>query len=287
MSSGDIRQTTVPTQSAKLEVKPLPKEGRPEDFSGAIGQFSLQASATPKQAAAGDPISLNVTVSGRGNFDAMASPTLLEADGWRTYPPGEKFEASPSDPIGFNGEKRFEYMLVAREDRSQTPVAQLSFFDPSLEKYVTIKSSAIEVAAKGTADPAAVAAATPAPQPQPTPASVSTPIQKESLLASNFSPGILHVFRSRSPVPRSEWCFGHRLVGCADARLRACGSCLFLREGIRRATGQPQTSSQDERSRMRSGTILPYGRGICAFAAYVQRFALRCARIAREFECKR
>jgi hypothetical protein len=79
-------------------------------------------------------------------------------------------------------------MLVAREDRSQTPVAQLSFFDPSLEKYVTIKSSAIEVAAKGTADPAAVAAATPAPQPQPTPASVSTPIQKESLLASNFSP---------------------------------------------------------------------------------------------------
>ena len=88
MSSGDIRQTTVPTQSAKLEVKPLPKEGRPEDFSGAIGQFSLQASATPKQAAAGDPISLNVTVSGRGNFDAMGSPVLLEADGWRTYPPG-------------------------------------------------------------------------------------------------------------------------------------------------------------------------------------------------------
>ena len=188
MSSGDIRQSTVPTQSAKLEVKPLPKEGRPEDFSGAIGQFSLQASATPKQAAAGDPISLNVTVSGRGNFDAVGSPVLLEADGWRTYPPGEKFEASPSDPIGFNGEKHFEYMLVAREDRSQTPVAQLSFFDPSLEKYVTIKSSAIEVAAKGTADPAAVAAATPAPQPQPTPASVSTPIQKESLLASNFSP---------------------------------------------------------------------------------------------------
>ena len=117
MSSGDIRQITVPTQSAKLDVKPLPKEGRPDDFSGAIGQFSLQTSAAPKQAAAGDPISLNVTVSGRGNFDAMGSPVLLEADGWRTYPPGEKFEASPSDPIGFNGEKRFEYMLVAREDR--------------------------------------------------------------------------------------------------------------------------------------------------------------------------
>ena len=186
MMSGDIRQITVRTQSAKLEVKPLPKDGRPEDFSGAVGQFSLQASAAPKQASAGDPISFNVTVSGRGNFDAMAPPVLLDAEGWRSYPPGEKFEASPSDPVGFNGEKRFEFMIVAREDRSKTPVAQLSFFDPSLEKYVTIKSTAIEVTAKGTADPTAVAAATPASQPAPSASPAA--IQQESLLASDFSP---------------------------------------------------------------------------------------------------
>ena len=167
LSSGDVRQTTVSTQSAKLEVKPLPKDGQPENFSGAIGQFSLQASAAPKQAAAGDPISLNVTVSGRGNFDAMGAPVLLDADGWRTYPPGEKFEASQSDLIGFNGEKRFEYMIVAREDRSKTPVAELSFFDPAIEKYVTVRSNAIAVTAKGgKVDPSPVAAATPTPQPQ-------------------------------------------------------------------------------------------------------------------------
>jgi len=189
MSSGDIRHTTVSTQSAKLEVKPLPKEGQPENFSGAIGQFSLQASAAPKQAAAGDPISLNVTVSGRGNFDAMGAPVLLESDGWRTYPPGEKFEASQSDPIGFNGEKRFEYMLVAREDRSKTPIAEFSFFDPSLEKYVTIKSTSIAVTAKGgAAEQAAVAAATPGPQAQITPGASSAPVHDESPLASNFSP---------------------------------------------------------------------------------------------------
>ena len=188
LSPGDVRQTTVSTQSAKLEVKPLPKDGQPENFSGAIGQFSLQASAVPKQAAAGDPISLNVTVSGRGNFDAMGAPVLLEADGWRTYPPGEKFEASQSDPIGFSGEKRFEYMLMAREDRSKTPVAELSFFDPSIEKYVTIRSNAIGVTAKGgKADQSPVAAVTPSPQPETTPTPAS-PIQAEDQLASNHSP---------------------------------------------------------------------------------------------------
>ncbi|HEY5742248.1 MAG TPA: BatD family protein [Terrimicrobiaceae bacterium] len=188
MSSGDIRQTTVSTQSAKLEVKPLPKEGQPESFTGAIGQFSLKASAAPKQAAAGDPISLNVTVAGRGNFDAMGAPVLLEAAGWRAYPPGEKFEPSQSDPIGFNGEKHFEYMLVARQDQSKTPMAEFSFFDPSLEKYVTVRSNAIAVTVKGGADQnAQVAAASPSPPPQTTPVA-ATPVQDQVQLASKFSP---------------------------------------------------------------------------------------------------
>jgi hypothetical protein len=188
LSTGDVRQTTVSTQPAKLEVKPLPKDGQPENFSGAIGQFSLQASAAPKQAAAEDPIALNVTVSGRGNFDAMGAPVLLEADGWRTYPPGEKFEASQSDPIGFNGEKRFEYMIVAREDRSKTPIAELSFFDPAIEKYVTVRSNPIAVTAKGgKVDPPPVAAASPTPQPQTTPGPMET-VQAEDQLASNYSP---------------------------------------------------------------------------------------------------
>ena len=194
LSAGDVRQTTVSTQSAKLEVKPLPKDGQPENFSGAIGQFSLQAAAAPKQAAAGDPISLNVTVSGRGNFDAMGAPVLLDAEGWRTYPPGEKFEASQSDPIGFNGEKRFEYMIVAREDRSKTPIAELSFFDPAIEKYVTVRSNAVAVTAKGgKVDPSPVAAATSTPQPQIAP-SPAAPVEVEDQLASDYTPASFSSF---------------------------------------------------------------------------------------------
>jgi hypothetical protein len=195
LSTGDVRQTTVATQSAKLEVKPLPKDGQPENFSGAIGQFSLQASAAPKQAAAGDPISLNVTVSGRGNFDAMGAPVLLDADGWRTYPPGEKFEASQSDPIGFNGEKRFEYMIMAREDRAKTPIAELSFFDPAIEKYVTVRSNAIAVTAKGgKVDPSPVAAASPTPESSTTPSPAAPPVQAEDQLASDYTPASFSSF---------------------------------------------------------------------------------------------
>lgn len=192
---GETRQVTVTTSPVKLNVKPLPKDGRPDEFSGAIGQFSMQATASPKKAGAGDPITMKVVVSGRGNFDGMGAPTLIDTDGWRTYPPSEKFAPSPSDPIGFNGEKTFEYMILAREDRSATPVAEFSFFDPAVEKYVTLKSPPVAVDVRGGVIPAspgttAVAAATPAPSLQPqSSAATPAPAESDDVLVSNFQPG--------------------------------------------------------------------------------------------------
>jgi len=186
----DAQMVTVSTNPVKLEVKKLPKDGRPDDFSGAIGQFSMQADTSTKKAGPGDPITLTVTVSGRGNFDAMGAPTLTEAEAWRTYPPGEKFTASASDPIGFNGEKAFDFTLVARQDTQKTPAAIFSYFDPAVEKYVTLKTVPIVVDAKGggapTPTPAMVAAATPAATP-----SAATPAKPDTsdLLAKRFSPG--------------------------------------------------------------------------------------------------
>jgi hypothetical protein len=198
-SMGDRRDLTVKTKPISLEVKALPKEGRPADFGGAIGQFSIAGSANPRKAAAGDALSLNVTVSGRGNFDAMGAPVLIEDEGWRTYPPGEKFVPSPSDPIGFNGEKRYEYMILAREDRSLTPVAEFTYFDPSLEKYVTLKTPPVAVEAKGGGSPApapAVAAAAAPTAQTPAPAAAATPEEtgEPGVLARNFSPATFEPF---------------------------------------------------------------------------------------------
>lgn len=223
----ESRQMTVRTRTAKIDIKPLPKEGRPDEFSGAIGQFSVQASASPKKSESGDPVSLNVVVSGRGNFEGMGAPVLIESEGWRTYPPSEKFQASPSDPIGFNGEKTFEYMLMAREDRSLTPVAQFSFFDPSIEKYVTLKSNPVAVAARGgnpaqAAPVAAVPSATPQAAPEATP---EAPAGDESLLAQNLVPA------SFLPFPRE------RSFLIANGAM-AVAWCAFLLVGVGRAVAR-------------------------------------------------
>ena len=229
---GENREVTVATKAVKLEVKPLPQEGRPEEFSGAIGQFSIQAAATPRKAAVGDPISLQVTVSGRGNFEAMSAPNLIESDGWRTYPPSENFVPSASDPIGFNGQKKYEYMLLAREDRSRTPVAEFSFFDPATEKFVTLKSSALPVEAKG-GSPAqtAVVAAAPTPAAPSQAAPTAEPVAgTEDLLVSTFRPSTFQPFVfSReflvaNGILAAAWCaallFGVVRLAATSARVR-------------------------------------------------------------------
>lgn len=154
---GRAENIQATTSERQLDVQPLPKEDRPDNFSGAVGQFTMEASADPTQAGAGEPVTLALTIEGRGNFDAMGPPNLIGAEGWRSYAPKESFDGN--DAIGFGGTKTFEVSMVAREDRSATPGAEFSYFDPLKKKYVTLKTEPVAVTAAGSASAAASTAA--------------------------------------------------------------------------------------------------------------------------------
>lgn len=150
---GRAENIQAKTNARQLEVLPLPREGRPESFSGAIGQFTLRASASPQSAKAGEPVTLKLALEGRGNFDAIAPPVLTGAEGWRTYAPKEIFNAA--DAIGYGGTKTFEVSMVARTDQTATPGAELSFFDPIKKQYFTLQTDPVAVTAAGGGEAAA------------------------------------------------------------------------------------------------------------------------------------
>lgn len=86
------------TSTANLEIRPLPAHGRPTNFSGAVGRFSLTATATPLTVAPGDIITLTCTLNGNGWLaDATLSPTHPETD-FKTYPP-QILERQESPPL--------------------------------------------------------------------------------------------------------------------------------------------------------------------------------------------
>ena len=73
------------SDSTDITVVPLPIDHQPADFSGAVGQFSLSASATPVKVSPGEPVTLKLIVTGNGNFDRVQCPNFPDTVNFKVY----------------------------------------------------------------------------------------------------------------------------------------------------------------------------------------------------------
>jgi len=142
MQSRDLQVKTTPLH---LEIMPLPKEGRPSSFSGAVGQFDIDAVVPNPKPAPGDPVTLSVKIGGKGNFKGMGAPVLTDDEGWRSYPPTDKFDGT--DELSYSGVKSFDFTLIAQEAKKASPGAEFSYFDPTTAKYVTLNTKPLPLQA--------------------------------------------------------------------------------------------------------------------------------------------
>ncbi len=135
------KKIQIVSKEMNLQVLPLPVEGRPADFQGAIGSFALQVQAQPVEVGPGDPITLTMTVEGTGNFELLKAPVLTEAEGWKSYQPAAKF--TPGARPG-QGSKVFEQAIIAKNsDKTAIPPVVFSFFNPESGVYQTVQSDPI------------------------------------------------------------------------------------------------------------------------------------------------
>ncbi len=134
---GERKQLTLATEPQDVQVLPLPTENVPSDFAGAVGNYSMTATAGPTNVAAGDPITLKVQISGRGELDALNLPEQRAWRDFKTYPATSK--VATTDPMGLQGTKSFEQVVVPQTaDIKQLPAFSFSFFDPDQKKYRTL-----------------------------------------------------------------------------------------------------------------------------------------------------
>lgn len=160
-----------------VKVIPLPTEGKPASFSGAVGDFTLTATASPTEGLKiGDPISVELSVTGAGNFDALTEPKLSQPADWKTYP-ARRFNAEGQlDPVLQPTVERtvnYSTVIVPQKAHALLPSYEISFFSPSQKKYVVLQTPPIPlkieapppVAAKPDGSPAetTLGADTPAP----------------------------------------------------------------------------------------------------------------------------
>jgi len=129
------------TDSLRLVVLPLPEEGRPASFTGAVGRYSIRARIEPAEVPAGEAAALVVDVAGEGNIKGLPPPSLPELEGVRVFPPTEETELQP-DEARLRGVKRFTWVLIPEKPgRLQLPPVEYAYFDPELRAYDVARSS--------------------------------------------------------------------------------------------------------------------------------------------------
>ena len=132
---------TILSDPLAIDVQPLPTEGRPADFNGAVGNFQMSVSASPVDVAVGDPVTVRVQVSGRGALDGVRMPSLEFGEAFKSYPASVTTEMP--DPLSMTGTRKFEQVVQPQSGEVRAlPAISFSFFDPDARAYRTLKQPA-------------------------------------------------------------------------------------------------------------------------------------------------
>lgn len=134
-----------------LEVKPLPEAGKPASFTGAVGEFRLNAQVDKTVTNVNEPVTLKIIISGTGNVKSVTEPALSDLPDFRTYSSSSS-EKLERDLNTLSGTKTFEKVLIPKNPgKFVIPPLEFSYFDPRLGRYLTSKSKSFELTVTGSA----------------------------------------------------------------------------------------------------------------------------------------
>lgn len=136
---------TISAGKRIINVKPLPTEGRPDDFSGAVGNFNFSVSVNKTMLDANEALELKIRTKGIGNLKLFNLPSLTLPSSLEVYEPVRDNKVAINIK-GMNGFISDTYTIIPQYKGSY-PIRPISFsyFDVTSSKYKTIISDEIVV----------------------------------------------------------------------------------------------------------------------------------------------
>ena len=209
-------ETNVSVPELRLNARPLPVNA-PEGFENAVGNFNISATVNQTEVTEGDPIPVEIIVSGSGNLDTVRPPKLIDPLGWKIY------DASPSlrgdERRELSGQTVFQQFMRPLELKSALPGFKLVYFDPKKQSYETVTTAPTPLQMK------------PAPQNTQAPAlgtpptAANTPVERMTdILGIIDSPNTVQASGEKFP----NWLL-HAIAGCVAAILAIKAIAMRLR----------------------------------------------------------
>ncbi len=153
-------EKVVSAGNRTIDVKPLPQEGRPPGFTGAVGRnLQLEVDLSKTKLKATESLEATVSVRGSGNLKLFDLPPLQVPASMEIYEP-EYSQDIETDLRGMHGSVSNTYTLVPQsKGKYPIPPVTFSYFDLGTGTYRTLNSE--ELLIEVEAAPAGVASETP------------------------------------------------------------------------------------------------------------------------------
>ena len=141
---------TVKAGDLSINVKDLPEQGKPSNYSGAVGDFKLSVDASRTSLEANESTQIKVKIAGKGNLKLLSVPELSLPSALEKYDP-EYTDDVRVNREGMNGSVSNSYTVVPRYAGSY-PVDPIEFtyFDPNSKSYKTLNSDPFDLTVEGS-----------------------------------------------------------------------------------------------------------------------------------------
>lgn len=138
-------KVSIKSRTLQIEVMPLPEVGKPDGFSGAVGEFSIETKVNKNKLKTNDGVNYLLTLSGKGNIKFIEPIKLDLPKEFESFDPKMNDKISVSN-TGISGSRTYDYLLIPRvAGNLEIPALHFSYFDPQKKEYIILKSAEIPI----------------------------------------------------------------------------------------------------------------------------------------------
>lgn len=134
----------ISTPKLVINSQELPA-GKPQDFSGGVGEFTISSSINTKELKTNDALTIQLILSGTGNLKLISTPEVKFPEDFEVYDP--KIENNLRLTTGgLTGNQVIEYIAIPRNAGVyKIPAVKFSYFDIKSRAYKTVSTEPYEV----------------------------------------------------------------------------------------------------------------------------------------------
>lgn len=126
-----------------ITVKELPEEGKPFNYTGAVGDFEFSVRPNKTELKANESAQIKVELRGEGNLKLIKLPGIETSSGLEVYEPEHK-ENIKTSLNGLSGSIYDQYAVVPQSrGKFKIPGVSFSYFDPKKEQYFSVETDPI------------------------------------------------------------------------------------------------------------------------------------------------